>query len=88
MGRQKLSPKALKAKRSRDLEYANSDERKAKKAEAQAEAKRKADEASAKRRAAKKKHGENWLTGKDYDHSKGRFTSVKNNRGEYGNGTK
>jgi hypothetical protein len=35
MGRQKLSPKALKAKRSRDLEYANSDERKAKRAENQ-----------------------------------------------------
>jgi hypothetical protein len=36
----------------------------------------------------RKKHGDNWLTGKDYDHSKGRFTSVKNNRGEYGKGTK
>ena len=65
MGRQKLSPKALKAKRSRDLEYANSDERKAKRAENQR-----------RRRAAKK------------NHSKGRFTSVKNNRGEYGKGTK
>jgi len=28
------------------------------------------------------------LTDKDYDHSKGQFTSVKNNRGEYGKGTK
>jgi len=77
MGRQKLSPKALKAKRSRDLEYANSPEREAKRAENQR-----------RRRAARKKHGDNWLTGKDYDHSKGRFTSVKNNRGEYGKGTK
>jgi len=77
MGKQKLSPKALKAKRSRDLEYANSPERKAKRAENQR-----------RRRAAVKKYGQNWLTDKDYDHSKGQFTSVKNNRGEYGKGTK
>ena len=77
MGTQKLSPQALKAKRSRDLEYANSPERKAKRAENQR-----------RRRAAVKKHGGNWLTDKDYDHSKGQFTSVKNNRGEYGKGTK
>ena len=47
MGKQKLSPKALKAKRSRDLEYANSPERKAKRAENQR-----------RRRAAVKKHGQ------------------------------
>ena len=77
MGTQKLSPQALKAKRSRDLESANSPERKAKRAENQR-----------RRRAAVNKHGENWLIDKDYDHSKGQFTSVKNNRGEYGKGTK
>mgnify|MGYP007059499934 CR=1 FL=1 len=39
-----------------------------------------------KRRAAKKK-GKN-LKGKDYDHKTKRFTSVKNNRGSFGRGTK
>ena len=39
-----------------------------------------------KRRAAKKK-GKN-LKGKDYDHKTKRFTSVKNNRGSFGKGTK
>jgi len=28
------------------------------------------------------------LAGKDYDHSKGKFVSVKANRGEYGKGTR
>ena len=40
------------------------------------------------RRAAVKEHGANWLIGKDYDHTKKRFVSVKQNRGGYGNGTK
>tara|TARA_R100000935_G_C2820452_1_gene159526 strand:- start:333 stop:569 length:237 start_codon:yes stop_codon:yes gene_type:complete len=77
MGTQKLSATALKAKRERDLEYANSPDREAKRAENQR-----------RRRAAAKKHGENWLIDKDYDHSKKQFTSTKNNRGEYGKGTK
>ncbi len=34
-----------------------------------------------------KKNGKN-LNGKDYDHKTGRFTSVKNNRGSFGRGTK
>jgi len=74
---QKLSEKAKKAKAARDLKYAKSDDRKRKKAENQR-----------KRRKAAKKHGKNWLVNKDYDHSKKRFVSVKENRGEYGKGTK
>jgi len=34
-----------------------------------------------KRREAAKKHGKNWLVGKDYDHNTGRFTSSSHNRG-------
>ena len=34
-----------------------------------------------KRREAIKKHGSNWLVGKDYDHNTGRFTSSSHNRG-------
>ena len=71
--KQKLSAKAAKAKAERDLAYANGPYKK-KRAENQR-----------KRRAASKKGVD--LTGKDYDHTKGRFTSVKNNRGNYGNGT-
>ncbi len=74
---QKLSPKAAKAKKVRDLAAANSDDRKSKRAENQRL-----------RRAAEKKHGKNWLNGKDYDHTKKRFVSVRENRGNYGNGTK
>ena len=39
-----------------------------------------------KRRAAKKA-GKN-IKGKDYDHKKKKFVSVKDNRGNYGKGTK
>ena len=46
------------------------------------------DNARIKRREAAKKHGENWLVNKDYDHTKKRFVSVAQNRGEYGKGTK
>jgi hypothetical protein len=74
---QKLSPKAAKAKKVRDLAAANSDDRKKKRAENQRL-----------RRAAEKKHGKNWLNDKDYDHTKKRFVSVRENRGNYGNGTK
>ena len=65
---QKLSPKAAAAKKKRDLAAANSDDRKAKRADK-------------KRREAIKKHGVNWLVGKDYDHNTGRFTSSSHNRG-------
>ena len=70
MGKQKLSPKAAAAKKKRDLAAANSADRKAKRADSQK-----------KRREATKKHGANWLKGKDYDHNTGRFTSVAHNRG-------
>tara|TARA_Y100001951_G_C11197169_1_gene214977 strand:+ start:72 stop:278 length:207 start_codon:yes stop_codon:yes gene_type:complete len=39
-----------------------------------------------KRRAAKKRGRS--IRGKDYDHKKKRFVSVKSNRGNYGKGTK
>lgn len=64
---QKLSPKARKAKAERDLAYAKTDRRTAMKAENQR-----------KRRAAKK-NGQN-IDGKDYDHNRKRFVSIKVNR--------
>jgi hypothetical protein len=68
--KQKLSPKATKAKAVRDLAVANSDDRKAKRADSQM-----------KRREAIKKHSKEWLKGKDYDHNTGRFVSAHKNRG-------
>ena len=70
--KQKLSPKASAAKAARDLAYANGPYKK-KRAQNQM-----------KRRAALKK-GIN-LEGKDYDHTKKKFVSVKANRGGYGKG--
>ena len=75
MAKQKLSPKARAAKKKRDLAFAKTFSRKRKKAENQR-----------KRRAAKKA-GKN-IKGKDYDHTKKKFVSVKANRGGYGKGTK
>ena len=75
MAKQKLSPLATKRKALRDKKYAMTADRKMKKAENQR-----------KRRAALKK-GLN-LKGKDYDHTRGRFVSVKVNRGNGGRGTK
>tara|TARA_Y100001938_G_scaffold132010_1_gene189837 strand:+ start:500 stop:733 length:234 start_codon:yes stop_codon:yes gene_type:complete len=75
MARQKLSPTARRAKKARDLAFAKTASRRRKKAENQR-----------KRRAAKKA-GKS-LRGKDYDHKKKRFVSVKSNRGNYGEGTK
>ena len=77
MVKQKLSPKAAKAKAVRDLKIAKTPERRAKKAENQV-----------KRRAAEKKFGKLWLLGKDYDHEDGKFESIKRNSGNDGNGTK
>ena len=71
----KLSAKAKAAKKKRDLKAAKTDDRRKKKAENQK-----------KRREAKKK-GKN-IRGKDYDHKTKRFTSIKNNRGNRGKGTK
>ncbi len=72
---QKLSLKARAAKAARDLHYANSTDRKQKRADSQ------------KKRRAAKKAGRS-LTGKDYDHKDGKFKSVKANRGNDGKGTK
>ena len=71
----KLSDKARAAKKKRDLAYAKTDDRRKKKAENQR-----------KRRKAIKQ-GKN-IKGKDYDHKTRRFTSIKNNRGNRGKGTK
>jgi hypothetical protein len=69
--KQKLSPKAAKAKAERDLAYAKTDDRRIKKAHSQ--------------RMHRKDPSGN---GKDYDHEDGRFESVKQNRGNEGDGTK
>ena len=75
MVKQKLSPIAAKRKAVRDKKYAMTADRRMKKAENQR-----------KRRAALKR-GVN-IKGKDYDHTRGRFVSVKVNRGNGGRGTK
>ena len=72
--KQKLSKKAAEDKAARDKAYMMGPYKK-KKAENQR-----------KRRAALKAGKD--LTGKDYDHTKGKFVSVKANRGGYGKGTK
>ena len=72
---QKLSSRALMAKRKRDLAAANTPRREKMRAENQR-----------KRRKAKKK-GKN-IKGKDYDHTLKKFVSVKANRGGHGKGTK
>ena len=72
---QKLSHKARRTKLARDLAAAKTFSRKRKKAENQR-----------KRRAALKIGIS--LKGKDYDHKKKKFVSVKSNRGNYGKGTK
>ena len=68
---QKLSLRALVAKRKRDLSAANTPRREKMRAEKQR-----------KRRKAIK-NGKN-IKGKDYDHTKKRFVSVKANRGGQG----
>ena len=73
--KQKLSPGAAKAKAERDLRYAKSPARRAKKADSQAQ-----------RRAAKK-NGRS-VEGMDFDHRTNRFVSVAANRGNRGEGTK
>ena len=72
---QKLSPTARRTKLARDLAAAKTPSRRSKKAENQRL-----------RRAAKKAGVK--LKGKDYDHTKKKFVSVKANRGGHGKGTK
>ena len=73
--RQNLSPKAAADKAERDLAFAKTPARRAKKAENQ----RKRNEAE--------KNGRD-LAGMDYDHKDGEFKSVAANRGNEGKGTK
>jgi len=73
--KQKLSPKAKKAKAARDLAYAKTADRRKKKAHAQRE----------RRRA--KRSGKN-VDGKDWDNKDGRWETVARNRANDGEGTK
>ena len=73
--KQKLSPAAKKRKAARDLAFAKTPARRAKKAHAQRE-----------RRKAKK-NGTN-VKGKDWDHKDGRWEKVSRNRANDGEGTK
>ncbi len=70
--KQKLSPQARRDKAARDLAFAKTPARRAKKADAQA-----------RRRAAGGK-----AEGKDWDHKDGKWKSPKANRGNDGEGTK
>ena len=72
---QKLSPTARRAKAARDKQYAMTPRRRRMKAENQ------------RLRRAAEKRGVN-LQGKDYDHKTESFTSVADNRGNRGEGTK
>ena len=72
---QKLSARAKAAKKKRDLAAANTRRREKMRAENQ------------KKRRAAKKNGKN-IKGKDYDHTKKRFVSIKANRGGHGKGTR
>ena len=71
----KLSKSGKAKKKKRDLKFTKTTRRTRMKAENQK-----------KRRAAKKK-GIN-IKGKDYDHTKKKFVSIKKNRGGFGKGTK
>ena len=73
--KRKLSRRAKTAKKKRDLKYANSRSREIKRADSQ------------KKRRAAKKRGKN-IKGKDFDHKTRKFISVKENRGNRGQGTK
>ena len=73
--KQKLSPKAAKAKAIRDKACAMTPDRRAKKAHSQRV-----------RRAAIKKGKK--IKGKDWDHKDGRFETIARNRANDGKGTK
>jgi len=75
MSKQRLSASAAKAKAARDLAYAKSPARRAKKAHAQRE-----------KRAAIK--AGTYVAGKDYDHKRQKYVSRESNRGNEGDGTK
>ena len=73
--KQKLSLKVRTAKAVRDLAYAKTDDRSAKKAHAQ------------RQRRVAKANGVN-VKGKDWDHKDGRWESIARNRANDGEGTK
>ena len=73
--KQKLSAKAKAAKHKRDVLIAKSPRRTKMKAENQ------------RKRKAAKKAGKS-IAGKDYNHKTKRFDTVKQNRGNFGKGTK
>jgi hypothetical protein len=73
--KQKLSPAAKKRKAARDLAFAKTPARRAKKAHAQRE-----------RRKAKRNGTD--VKGKDWDHKDGRWEKVSKNRANDGEGTK
>ena len=73
--KQKLSLRASAAKAERDLAYAKTDDRSAKKAHAQ------------RQRRVAKANGVN-VKGKDWDHKDGRWESIARNRANDGEGTK
>ena len=75
MAKQKLTPTARRMKDIRDKRAAMTADRRKKKAENQR-----------KRRAAVKSGKD--IKGKDYDHTKKKFVSIKANRGGHGKGTK
>lgn len=73
--KQRLSAQARRDKAARDLAYAKTPARRAKKADSQ------------RRRRKAEKNGQD-IAGKDFDHKDGRFKSVAANRGNDGKGTK
>lgn len=75
MSKQRLSASAAKAKAARDLAAAKTPYRRAAKASSQ------------RRRRAAIKAGVD-ISGKDYDHKRGKFVSEESNRGNQGEGTK
>ena len=75
MSKQRLSVSAAKAKAIRDLAYANSPAREAKRASSQRH-----------KRAAIK--AGTYVANKDYDHKRQKYVSVTSNRGNEGEGTK
>ena len=70
--KQKLTPGARARKAERDLAFAKTPARQAKKAHAQREARKNPEQSK----------------GQDYDHKRQAFVSVKSNRGNEGEGTK
>lgn len=86
MRKQKLSPKASKAKAIRDKKIAMTPERRKKKVENQRLRRAKLTEMVAKLGSLSK--AKSWLDKRDFDHKDGKFKTIKNNRGNGGKGTK